>query len=828
MVADSIEPKKKICLLIPAYTTIPSTFLINFMKILTANMNKYVVEVVIQQDMPIDKARNSLVESALGKDADYWLWMDTDNILPDNAIDTLIKNMEDSKADLVSALYFEKAKPYYPVIRQYHSGGFWKIENPPLGQVIEIAGCGMGACLVRPDVFKKIPYPWFKFSYETWGHKDIQLSEDLYFCRQMIQAGLKLVCNTGMIASHIGSSVDAFEYMSMATIRVETQQDRDELTADLIKFTGREEKDINLDVMVGEELMAKEWKKSDPKTFEDEKAFYKRTDNYLYDLYKWHFTNRRQFDLELVTGLKNFKNIKTVLDFGCFLDGTQITMQNFTEKNISDIKTNEHVLTHTGKIKKVIATSKRKYDGNVYSFKIRGVQESLKTTEEHPFFVIKRKDMRCRRKGSTRLCKKVSILEKVKQCYACIPKISHPEFIPAKEICIGDYLVTPKPKLKQAIPTVMTRRYLDKYTLRKSKEIPESITFDKKLLRLLGFWLAEGSLLKSHDKIAGIRFSFNINETEYAEEISDTLYDIFKEKAKVIYRPEKTILEVYVCNKRLGLLFNELCGKGCYGKRIHNDIMEMQPKLLLELFKTFYLGDGCLNKLGQNTIKLTTVSKNLRDQLFWIATKNGLPARIWGDTVLLSGNLEEIDPKAQTNHGDKDTHTQIFEYGNYILRPITSIKTTKKSVNVYNLEVEGDNTYVANKVAVHNCGIGQNAIMLAREGFNVTLADLDSKTLDFAEFRFKEHNIPHKVWKTDVMDRPPKKTYDAILCFDVLEHLPKEEMRKVIEKLAKLKHKDTKILYSANFKKTSVHPMHHDMDDEYPKIMQTLLKRSSK
>ena len=442
MVADSIEPKKKICLLIPAYTTIPSTFLINFMKILTANMNKYVVEVVIQQDMPIDKARNSLVESALGKDADYWLWMDTDNILPDNAIDTLIKNMEDSKADLVSALYFEKAKPYYPVIRQYHSGGFWKIENPPLGQVIEIAGCGMGACLVRPDVFKKIPYPWFKFSYETWGHKDIQLSEDLYFCRQMIQAGLKLVCNTGMIASHIGSSVDAFEYMSMATIRVETQQDRDELTADLIKFTGREEKDINLDVMVGEELMAKEWKKSDPKTFEDEKAFYKRTDNYLYDLYKWHFTNRRQFDLELVTGLKNFKNIKTVLDFGC--------------------------------------------------------------------------------------------------------------------------------------------------------------------------------------------------------------------------------------------------------------------------------------------------------------------------------------------------------------------------------------------------GIGQNAIMLAREGFNVTLADLDSKTLDFAEFRFRQHNIPHKVWKTDVMDRPPKKTYDAILCFDVLEHLPKEEMRKVIEKLAKLKHKDTKILYSANFKKTSVHPMHHDMDDEYPKIMQTLLKRSSK
>ena len=438
MVENSIEKKKKVCLLIPAYTTIPSSFLISFMKILTSGMGKYVIEVVIQQDMPIDKARNGLVATALSKNADYWLWLDTDNIMPENALDTLIQNMEDTKADLVSAMYFEKAKPYYPVIRQYHSGGFWKIENPPLGQLIDIAGCGMGCCLIRPSVFKKISYPWFKFSYETWGHKDIQLSEDLYFCRQMINNGLKLVCNTGIIASHIGSSVDAFEYMSMSPVRVETQQDRDELTEDIVKFTGLNEDEINMNVMVGEELMTRDWNKANPKTPAEEITFYKNTEMYIYDLFKWHFTNRRQFDIELVTGLKQMKNVKTVLDFGC--------------------------------------------------------------------------------------------------------------------------------------------------------------------------------------------------------------------------------------------------------------------------------------------------------------------------------------------------------------------------------------------------GIGQNAIMLAREGFDVTIADLESNTLDFAEYRFKEHKLPHKIWLTDVMDMPPNKKYDAILCFDVLEHLSKEDMIKVVEKLIKLKHKDTKILYSTSFKKTPIHPMHYDADEDYPKIMQSLLK----
>lgn len=107
-------------------------------------------------------------------------------------------------------------------------------------------------------------------------------------------------------------------------------------------------------------------------------------------------------------------------------------------------------------------------------------------------------------------------------------------------------------------------------------------------------------------------------------------------------------------------------------------------------------------------------------------------------------------------------------------------------------------------------GVGFNAFPLAEGGFDVTLADLDSVTLDFAAYRATKHGIRLKYWKTDVEPMPPDKKYDAILCLDVLEHLPEAILIETVDKLVKLKHAGTKILIHAPFGKTSVHPMHLD------------------
>lgn len=109
-------------------------------------------------------------------------------------------------------------------------------------------------------------------------------------------------------------------------------------------------------------------------------------------------------------------------------------------------------------------------------------------------------------------------------------------------------------------------------------------------------------------------------------------------------------------------------------------------------------------------------------------------------------------------------------------------------------------------------GVGLVAIPLARAGFDVTLADLDSTSLEFAASRAKRHGDKLKIWKTDVEPMPPDPKYDVILALDVLEHLPKEELITAVDKLVRLKHAKTLIVMSAPFGRTATHPMHLDAD----------------
>jgi len=302
--------------LIPAYHSVPVLFLMDLLSTIEHNGKKFDYKVMIREDIPVDKARNVLVESALKDNADYIFFQDSDTIITPSTIERLIKVSEKYNADLVSGLYFQKTKPYYPVIRDFKHGGFWKIENPPLGKILNIGGCGMGCALIKADVFKKLENPWFKFSYEKWGEKDICLSEDLYFSRSMVENNMKLLCDTGCVCSHVGGNIDVVEYASFSEIRKEAMMEREELIQDMVSFTGLTEKDVNLKLLVGAKLVAEDWNKMNPKTPEEITNFYKTTKNYIYDLASWHFTTRRKFDVELLSALQRDKP-KTILDYGC-------------------------------------------------------------------------------------------------------------------------------------------------------------------------------------------------------------------------------------------------------------------------------------------------------------------------------------------------------------------------------------------------------------------------------------------------------------------------------------------------------------------------------
>jgi len=111
-------------------------------------------------------------------------------------------------------------------------------------------------------------------------------------------------------------------------------------------------------------------------------------------------------------------------------------------------------------------------------------------------------------------------------------------------------------------------------------------------------------------------------------------------------------------------------------------------------------------------------------------------------------------------------------------------------------------------------GVGLNSLMFARAGLDVTLADLDSKTIEFAKFRAERHGVKMKFWKTDTEPMPPDAKYDVILGLDVFEHLPKNVLHETVEKLIKLKTPQTQVIIHAPFGKTATHPMHLDETED--------------
>ena len=148
------------------------------------------------------RARNEIAKLALKHDFDYVLMIDSDVSVPK---DTVVKLLE-CETDIALGWYYKKrTKTDQTVIYDFgkdytdknmiYGETLWKVNNP-----FEIKGGGLGIALVNVNVFKKMPYPYFKYIiYDN----DTVLSEDLYFCTESRKYGMNIKCNPNVKGNHI-------------------------------------------------------------------------------------------------------------------------------------------------------------------------------------------------------------------------------------------------------------------------------------------------------------------------------------------------------------------------------------------------------------------------------------------------------------------------------------------------------------------------------------------------------------------------------------------------------------------------------------------------
>lgn len=136
----------------------------------------------------------------------------------------------------------------------------------------------------------------------------------------------------------------------------------------------------------------------------------------------------------------------------------------------------------------------------------------------------------------------------------------------------------------------------------------------------------------------------------------------------------------------------------------------------------------------------------------------------WINIAVADWDLNKIDQKnrEQVENWFKNNDKYIFELSDVHSRP-TKRKIIRQVIQIcrkHNIKSCLD----------YGCGIGEDAITVAKKGFIVTGAELQSHTFEYAKWRANQHQVNIKFIEIKD-DQPLQEKYDCIWCFEVLQHL---------------------------------------------------------
>jgi len=152
---------------------------------------------------PIDLSRDTLVHRMQESGAEYMFFLDSDVILPNDAVVRLLSHNQ----DIISGVYHVRHNPITPAMWK-ESPEFPGKYNPIVGynegSLIDVDSIGMGCCLIHKRVFEKLEEPYFKWSMDS--NQENGVSEDFYFCKKAREAGFHIYVDTSIQCTHIAKA----------------------------------------------------------------------------------------------------------------------------------------------------------------------------------------------------------------------------------------------------------------------------------------------------------------------------------------------------------------------------------------------------------------------------------------------------------------------------------------------------------------------------------------------------------------------------------------------------------------------------------------------
>lgn len=409
--------------------------------------------------------------------------------------------------------------------------------------------------------------------------------------------------------------------------------------------------------------------------------------------------------------------------FNCFHKDT-IVMTTDGPKKISDVCVGDSVLTHTGKIEKVLQTHKNNViDRNIYSVLCARTPKFI-VTENHKFWSIKSGQEEARWN---------SIAELNVGDFIAIPKPLDGELDSGGMIDITKYFI-PDDNINVVInnDVVMASAqfrnrgvgkktcHKDLYDIRRFWKIDEDFAF------FVGVWLGDGCVFNSsQNKIGGITFTTNNKERLLQKFLATYGSKLFGIKPRINENLEQNTGIVAFNSQIVGNVFATLFGRNFDGKRLNNIIFKWDKNLVSSLIAGIISSNGTIAENG--TCKIEIENEKLVNQLYYVSRQCGIPLSMKNGHVLYKGEKRktaklyipkgnDIIKRVVKTYEDrrisesfisnaskwKSINGLMLKNGQYFVRINVKDETTLDDF-VYTIGVKNSHSYNVEGVLCENC-----------------------------------------------------------------------------------------------------------------------------
>jgi pyruvate formate lyase activating enzyme len=237
--------------------------------------------------------------------------------------------------------------------------------------------------------------------------------------------------------------------------------------------------------------------------------------------------------------------------------------------------------------------------------------------------------------------------------------------------------------------------------------IPASLAVDNDLAALLGYYCAEGCVVRSRKRPNSyvLNFSFSHQEVELAERVRALLKKCLEVKARLVLR--ETTLGVAVGKASAALLLKMLAGGRSSRKRVPLCIFKAGPDQVRAFLDACVEGDG--HRYPNEKVSVTTVSSAFAHGIALLALRIGFLPSIYTKKTsglgTIQGRLVRQAPAQYVVvwYSNPAIMRRAVPTADNYLVPLRGTDVEPYDGDVYNMEVDDEHTYLAGFFGVSNC-----------------------------------------------------------------------------------------------------------------------------